>query len=268
MTPPRTIFALSGGFSGEHTDAYTHHSPENGQEYFPWDTKPVDERIVEAARKANPHLLHLVTPSEDGAHGLERLHEAFTKRFETFGCSVSVLRLRTDRQRRERIEAAFKAADVVYVSGGNTHRALKTWRRLGVESLLRRAYESGTVMSGCSAGASCWFRYVVSNSYYTGVPFIVSGMGWLNGVICPHYDSEPFRHEPLAKALQRSPRMVGLALDDCAAVEIVDETLYKVHIYGEGARARKCYWHEDQYVVEDLLPQEQHASLQDLLSPG
>ncbi len=34
---------------------------------------------------------------------------------------------------------------------------MRIWRRLGVDHLLKAAYENGTVLAGISAGSICWF---------------------------------------------------------------------------------------------------------------
>ena len=34
---------------------------------------------------------------------------------------------------------------------------MRLWRRLGVDKLLKSAYEKGTILAGISAGSICWF---------------------------------------------------------------------------------------------------------------
>ena len=157
-----------------------------------------------------------------------------------------------------------QSADAIYVTGGNSDLMMKTWRQQNVDNLLQQAYQSGTVMSGLSAGASCWFKYICSNSYYTGQPFVVEAMGWLKAFICPHYDSEPFRQDALKKMLKASPGMVGLVLDEYAAIEIVDNQ-FRVHSYGSGGLVRKCFWRDGRYVIEAVAARSEPKSLDDLI---
>ncbi len=120
-------------------------------------------------------------------------------------------------------------------------------------------------MSGVSAGSICWFRYGTSNSFYTGKPFRVTGLGWFNLTICPHYDQEVFRQDALKRMLKRSPQTIGLALDEHAAIEIVNDT-YRVHTTKPGAIARKCYWKNGKYSTVLLLPQTRYTPLSGLLT--
>ena len=52
---------------------------------------------------------------------------------------------------------AIDSADIIAVSGGNTLFGMARWRQLGVDRLLRTAWERGAIMVGGSAGAICWF---------------------------------------------------------------------------------------------------------------
>ena len=45
---------------------------------------------------------------------------------------------------------AIGSADIIVVSGGNPLFAIRRWRRLGVDNLLRDAMENGTVLCGGS----------------------------------------------------------------------------------------------------------------------
>jgi len=92
------------------------------------------------------------------------------------------------------IERKILSADIIYVGGGNTLYMMRVWRRLGVERLLRTAYEEGIVLAGISAGAICWFDsgHSDSMSFYNPRDWQyinVKGLGLIKGVHCPHYNS-------------------------------------------------------------------------------
>ena len=68
-------------------------------------------------------------------------------------------------ERREpRVARRIRQADLIYVGGGNTLKMMRRWRHLGVDRLLQQARKQGTVLSGVSAGANCWFQYGSSDS--------------------------------------------------------------------------------------------------------
>ena len=61
--------------------------------------------------------------------------------FEDSGCAVNHLKLTQVKKSREitaYIRESLEEADVIAVSGGNTLYAMKQWKKLGVDVLLRR----------------------------------------------------------------------------------------------------------------------------------
>ena len=262
----RTIFALGGGTFGEPLATYKKWALPTtpGQKYYEANTTPVDKLILNATGKMRPKLLVILTASEDGEHDLDLLEAAFRAHFEKLDAKVDTLYLRTRSTPAAEIKQKIQKTDAIYVSGGNTFGLMRVWQRLGVDKLLREAYDHGVVMSGMSAGSICWFRYGNSNSFYTEKPFRVSGMGWMNLLICPHYDTEPYRQPALKKMMKRTPHTVGIALDEHAAIEVVDDTTYRIHLFKQGAQARKCYWKSGKYFVEEIKSQADYLPLKDL----
>jgi dipeptidase E len=105
-----------------------------------------------------------------------------------------VLFLINERPPFEHIKRKILGADIVYVGGGNTLQMMRIWRRLGVDKLLRSAWENGTVLCGISAGAICWFGsgHSDSMSFYNPKKWDyikVRGLGLVDGIFCPHYNS-------------------------------------------------------------------------------
>jgi hypothetical protein len=88
-------------------------------------------------------------------------------------------------------------AELIYVGGGNTVAMLAVWREFGFDSVLRQAYEAGTVLAGVSAGANCWFENYITDSIPGGGTR--AGLGFVTGTFCPHLDSEAWR-QPLVSA--------------------------------------------------------------------
>lgn len=258
---------MGGGTIGEHRDTYSGWSSPLAvdQEYYDITTTPIDTHILKATSKQSPHVLLILTASEDGKHDLVLFEAAFRKQYESLGAIVDTLRLITEHPSQAVIRQKITAADAIYVSGGNTWRMMKTWRRLRIDTLLKQAYDNGVVMAGTSAGAICWFRYGTSNSFYTGKPFRVTGLGWFNLTLCPHYDQEPFRQDAFKRMLKRSPRTIGIALDEHATIEILNDT-YRILATKPSAVGRKCYWKDDEYIVEELPIRHTYEQMTKLLS--
>ncbi len=116
-------------------------------------------------------------------------------------------------------------SDLIYVGGGNTYKMMKIWRRFGLDTVLAEAASRGTVLSGLSAGAICWFRYGRSDSrYFSSAEWNyirVSGLGLINAVYCPYYHSQ--KRESNFSQLITKRGGIGIACDNNAAIEIVGE---------------------------------------------
>ncbi len=157
------------------------------------------------------HLLSLVrTPAGQRprvlflglAHGDRELGQvkAF-KMFSRLGCDIDSLPFFEFDMKRD-YPAEARAADLIYVGGGNTPAMVAVWREFGFDRALHDAWQGGTVLSGISAGANCWFEDYVTDSVPGGG--VRAGLGWLPGTFCPHLDSEPWR-APLLAGVTRAP---------------------------------------------------------------
>ena len=157
------------------------------------DTSLRQERwLLSLIGSPRPAVLFLGTAGGDGVVGQAKFFRAFTR----LDCRPSSLLffpydMKCDYRR------AVLDADLVYVGGGNTPAMLAVWREFGFDTVLREAYDGGTVMAGISAGANCWFdRYVTDSVPGGGVR---PGLGWLPGCFCPHLDGEAWRQPVLSQ---------------------------------------------------------------------
>lgn len=115
--------------------------------------------------------------------------------------------------------------DIIYVGGGNTRSMLALWREWGVDDVLKQAYEKGIILAGLSAGMICWFEYGITDSVKP-LGFI-SGLGFLPGTGCPHFDTEPERQNVFKQSVDLQQVPPGYALYDDTGVHFVDGVLYK-----------------------------------------
>jgi dipeptidase E len=175
--------------------------------------------ILAQARRRNPSICFVPTASGDHAFYIAKFHRAFSKhrcRPSHFPLFARTPDLRT-----------LLAQDVIYVGGGNTKSMLAVWRDWQLPKFLRQAWRSGTVITGISAGAICWFDAGVTDSW-AGRLAPLPCLGWLPNACCPHYDGEkdrrPATHDLVAKALLPET----LALDDGAAAHFIGRKLLRV----------------------------------------
>ena len=142
------------------------------------------------------------------------------------------------------------------MGGGNTLRLMTLLRRCGGDRLLDEAYKRGTVLSGVSAGGICWCSCGNSDSrkFTSGSDQLikVTGLGYLPVLFCPHYDAEPLRQTDLPRMMRRVHGMPAIALDNGAALEVVDGQ-WRLLTSLPGARGQKCFW-KDGIWHQQLLP--------------
>jgi len=239
----KTIIAIGGDEIGELQKDGT---------VKPVATESVHQEIIARTGKVNPRALYIPTAKDDS----ESYIAAFQRYYKKLGCGeVDVLRLIREKPTKKEIESKILTADIIYVNGGNTFRMMEIWKEHGIDNLLRKAYKKGAVMAGHSAGAICWFDYGDSDSFGKNKAYRVTALGIKNAVLCPHYDTQPFRGTGLKTIMKRTPDHVALALDECAAIEILDDK-YKILAANPEAKARRCYWDKGEYIVEDIVPEE------------
>ena len=156
-------------------------------------TYEIDKFIVESSKKENPNFLFIPTASKDA----EPYIKTINKLYESLGCKTDTLHLSNIEVNKEEVNRKIEKADIIYVGGGNTAYMMEVWRQYSVDKALIRAYTSGKVLSGLSAGSICWFIAGHSGSeFIEGVERPkhkwVKGLGIIPYLHCPHYD-EPER---------------------------------------------------------------------------
>jgi dipeptidase E len=140
-----------------------------------------------AAGIAVPKICLLPTASGDGEAQIRQFHATFGAR----GCEpmhISLFRLGS---RPIPLRETLLEQDIIYVGGGSMLGLLAVWRALGLDVILREAWESGVILAGLSAGAMCWFEWGITKSL--GHPAPSPGLGFLPGSMSVHMDGEPTR---------------------------------------------------------------------------
>ena len=142
--------------------------------------------------------------------------------------------------------------EVIYVGGGNTANLLAIWRAHGVDAILREAWEAGVVLTGMSAGASCWFEGSTTDSYGP-LAALADGLGLVPGSFSPHFDSEPERRPLFHRLIAEGTLPAGLACDDFAAVHLIGTELFEVVASRTQAGAYRIVRGEDGQASEEPL---------------
>jgi dipeptidase E len=231
-------------------------------------TAPIDREIIRLSKKKNPKLLFIPTASSDSERYWKHVQEYFGKFLK---CKTDVLFLIKEKPSREKIRRKILSADIIYVGGGNTLQMMRFWRRLGVDRFLKAAYKNGTVLSGISAGAICWFDsgHSDSMSFYSPKRWKyinVRGLGLIKGIHCPHYNSmtrgiprrRHFRH------MIRKSGGIGIAIENNCAIEFIDGRFYKVIASKNYSRAYRIYKAGGEVITEQIRREKQLAPVESL----
>ncbi|MGM7703268.1 Type 1 glutamine amidotransferase-like domain-containing protein [Pseudalkalibacillus sp. Hm43] len=181
------------------------------------DNLLLDQYILEQANQKKPKICFIPTASGDAEGYIER----FMTAFNTLECEPSYLSLYKPPQS---IEAFVMSQDIVYVGGGNTKNLLALWKEWGLDTILYRAWKSGRILAGLSAGSICWFEQGLTDSY-PGKISPITCLGFLKGSNCPHFDGEETRRPSYHRLLSEGKVKEGIAADDGVALHYVDGEL-------------------------------------------
>jgi len=237
---------------------------EIGRPGYPVETTEIDKEIIKLTGKKSPKMLFIPTASSDSEGYINVVHEHFGKRL---GCRVSELYLLNRKNTIKDLEEKVLRSDIVYVGGGNTLKMMNAWRKTSLDEILKVAGDRGIVLSGLSAGAICWFKYGNSDSKRftkSGASLIrVSGLNFIPALFCPHYDIEKDRKAGL-KDLMKKTSGIAIAVENCCAVEIVDDK-FKIISSKNTANAYRVYWKDEKYFEERIEKKSQFQPLSRLL---
>ncbi|HTV62244.1 MAG TPA: peptidase E [Verrucomicrobiae bacterium] len=207
------------------------------------DNLRLDRYILQHARIPNPSVYFVPTASGDSDGYIVRFYTAFS----TLPCRprhLSLFRQPPD------LAASVAECDVIYVGGGNTRNMLAIWRACKFDAMLRRAWESGVVLCGLSAGAICWFEHGHTDS--AGALGAMECLGFLSGSCSPHYDGEAGRRPSFHSLIQQGALPAGYAIEDGAAVHFIGDTIAEVITSRPSARAFRVR-REGSNIIEEPL---------------
>lgn len=231
-------------------------------------TAPIDREIIRLANRKNPKFLFIPTASSDSESYWKHVQEYFGGFLK---CKTDVLFLIKEQLSKEQIRKKILSADIIYVGGGNTLLMMRLWRRMGVDKLLKSAYENGTVLSGISAGSICWFDsgHSDSMSFYNPRKWKyinVKGLGLIKGIHCPHYNGMT-RGIPRRKHFRDMIRKIGgmgIAVENNCAIEFIDGCFFRVLSSKDYSRAYTVYKSGGEVVARQIRQQKQLAPVESL----
>ena len=182
--------------------------------------KSLDDFVLSIKNKKKINIGFLPTASNDD----NAKTQLFYKRFINSGHLLSHFNLHTS---SHGFSQWIIEKDIIYVGGGNTYNMLKFWKDKNLFQIFIEAYNNGTILSGVSAGAICWFNSILTNSFNNRLQEL-KGLGLIKYGCTPHASSEPERVIIFEKKVKNGLMPPGFAIDDGVAVLFIDGKFRKV----------------------------------------
>jgi peptidase E len=182
---------------------------------------PLWQHLLDLTGEAYPRVCFIGTASGDDPGYTAAFYGWFARRAQSTHLALFDRRIGD-------IEGFLLEHDLIVVGGGNTANMLAVWRLHGVDVALRRAWQSGVVLAGPSAGAVCWFEAGTTDSFGPALGALRDGLGFLPGSFCPHYDSESSRRPRYHELVTSGELPDGYAADDGVGLVFSDTTLTEV----------------------------------------
>src|SRR5688500_6219079 len=216
-------------------------------------TSLLDEFFVRTTGMRSPRVCFISTGAGDPEEMLAKYYKAFFR----LGCRPSHLAFFRKPRRGSvplyQIEKRLLAQDAIYVGGGNTRSMLAVWREWGLDQILKKAWNSGVLLGGMSAGAICWFEYGATDSVLgPGRSSALPCLGFLPGSCSPHFDGEPHRRADFRRLISSGELPPGIGIDDGAAVLFRDRSISEVVSNKNGATAYRVAGESRSVTVEPL----------------
>ena len=183
------------------------------------ETLEIDRYIAELTKKKSgdrrAKALFIPTASHDSMPYFNSFRKTYTS---VFDIKADVALMCYGEMDFEKIKGKIEIADMIYVGGGDTVFMFEKWNEWNVLELIIKAYNSGTILCGLSAGAICWFEKMYSDSGTTEKYNIFEGIGLLKGVVSPHYNHRVADFDEVIKNNFEK----GYAIEDKAALIFED----------------------------------------------
>jgi len=205
----------------------------------------IEKYILDQSDKDTPNICFIPTATGDSESYKVSYYSTMTK----LDCNPTHLDFF---KRTPNLEKLIQIQDVIFVGGGNTKSMLAVWREWGLDIILKNAYESGTIMSGVSAGAICWFEKGITDSWANNLN-VLDCLGFTKGNCCPHYDEEPERKPSLSNFILKSELSDCYAIDGGCALHLKNDRVFKAISFKDGKNSFLVE-KENKDIIETTLP--------------
>jgi len=212
----------------------------------------IEKYIVDQCKKEKPSICFIPTATGDDPGYIDNFYKAF----DSLNCKTSHIDFF---KRTINIEEHIDNQDIIFVGGGNTKSMLAVWREWELDKILLKAYLNGTIMSGVSAGAICWFEQGITDSWKEHQALLPC-LGFIDGICCPHYDEEPERIPFVSKVLKLNEIEDCIAIEGFCALHVINDIPKYVVSFGNDSNSYKVSY-KDNEISHDSIPMTERIKL-------
>jgi cyanophycinase len=193
-------------------------------------TEPILARALELA--AGKQTKVVVLPQ---ASGVERRGEDSAQMWRDAGAAEARVVEFTD---LAAAQEALRAADLVWIGGGDQNRFMKETLEAGLTELLVERHRAGVVFGGTSAGAAVMTERMITGEPESALERIAPGsvglergLGLLPGAVVDQHFVVRRRNNRLLSAVLERPDELGFGIDERTALVVLPE---RFEVLGEG----------------------------------
>ena len=187
----------------------------------------IEKYILDQSQSNNPNICFFPTASAESKDYINNYYKAFSN----LDCNPTHISLFS---RTPNIESELEKSDIIYIGGGNTKSMLAVFEEWNINQLLLQAYQNGKILAGVSAGAICWFKKGITDSWADKLR-VLDCLNFLPGCCCPHYDGEKDRRPSVMEFMNSGKIESCLAIEDGAAVHFRNGELLNAISFYKGA---------------------------------
>ncbi len=205
----------------------------------------IEKYILDQSSKLNPSICFIPTATGDDAVYIENFYKAF----DSLDCNTSHIDFF---KRTINLGHHIEKQDIIFVGGGNTKSMLAVWREWNLDNILLKAYQNGTIMSGVSAGAICWFKNGITDSWKDHQA-VLPCLGFVDGNCCPHYDEEPERIPFVKEILENNTIDECYAVEGFSALHLVDDIPKFIVSFKNGNNSYQVFYKDNKIIHNQII---------------
>jgi aminopeptidase N len=204
------------------------------------ESKLIEQYILDQTSQVKPNICFIPTATGDLDPYIVNYYSVFSK-LNCHPSHISFFKRTID------LEEHIAKQDIIFVGGGNTKSMLAVWKEWGLDTILKKAYDNGIIMSGVSAGAICWFECGLTDSWASELK-LMECMNFIPGNCAPHYDEEVERRPATKKLLVSKEIDFMYGIEGGAALHFINEKPKLTVRFNENKQAYNVKINDNQLV--------------------